>query len=116
VTTGQLTSFGTHDGKSLHFLVTYRLEDFPSYLDLPSEHLALLLVYDAQNNIDLTIGSVAKTVVEEELRCVCTWGPACKRVRNLFENEGWSSGLDCADNETTVMTTWHEHETLDEAL
>lgn len=99
--------------------------DFPLYSEHVSEfrdleHIAfrsantiLLIAADANGISTELISTIAKRYISAGLIYVCIWGPDCSRVHDIFD-------MSCAENgsnETSVlMTTWHDNESLDEAI
>jgi hypothetical protein len=111
----QLTSFGKYSDRNLYFLAIKGPEEFPKALKLHSAHFALLLACDAGNIADSAICHAARLALGQGSAYLCVWGPDCKRVHDLFDKEKWASGLDHSE-ETTIMTTWHDDEMLDDVL
>jgi hypothetical protein len=46
----------------------------------------------------------------------CCWGPGCERVHDIIDEEDSKDGLPVVDNESTIMTTWHDDESLEESV
>ena len=91
------------------------LTSWPPDLNLPSPHFTLLLACDARGISDTDIRSFANLLITQGIAYFCTWGPDCERVHDLMdlvvvqreEEEG---------REFPIMTSWHNDETLDNAL
>jgi len=91
------------------------IDDFPKGLQLPSPHFALFLAWDARGVPGPTVVELAAIVLDRGLAYLCAWGPDCERVHDLFDEVG-SRRDPGATEETVIMTTWHEDESLDESL
>lgn len=101
--------------KDLYFLELMRLKDWPAHLRGLSRHFGLFLAWDASAVPDETVLTIARRTVEQGLAYLCTWGPDCLRVHDLFdtvmvEKDPKPTG------ESVIMSTWHSDEPLDEAL
>lgn len=91
--------------------------ELPSPLRLPSRHFLCLLAWDARGlSVEVVESLIAPLLRAGASYFVC-WGPDCGRVHDIVDE------LVCApDNElgvpedACIMTTWHEHESLREAL
>ena len=92
------------------------VEDFPSLggLDLPSEHSVILLVGDASGVASDVIYSVAEKLMGSGVVSVSTWGGDCERVHDVFDKADVGDGT--VEKEFPTMTTWHDDETLEEAV
>src|SRR2546425_5708672 len=106
-----------HLGEDLHgrelFLLELRSwEDWPRDLALPSEHFALLVAGNARGAELEAIAAFASGALGAGCVYAGSWGPGCQRVHDAFD--GRSNELAVQDR--VVMTTWHEDESLKEAL
>jgi hypothetical protein len=75
----------------------------------------LLLAMDARETDTTRIFEVADKTLEMGLVYLCAWGPDCGRVHDIFDEQEVARQLD-SNTDNLVMTTWHEHETLENAL
>jgi len=90
-------------------------DDLPTDLSLPSRHFVCLIAWDARNATNDEIAGVALGLLEQGAAYVCAWGPDCERVHDIIDEEraGPNPPADVSD---VVMTTWHEDESLAEAI
>lgn len=105
---------GTTTDRRLFVGYLDRLEDWPEELAFGRRHFVLFLALDARDVDDDTIRRAAAHALRQGAVYVCTWGPGCSWVHDLFDLE-----IVTADPKLTgpcVLTTWHDDETLDEAL
>jgi hypothetical protein len=82
----------------------------PREIALPSPHFVCLLCCDARGVSDRAIIDTASALLDQGLVYLCTWGPGCNRVRNLFESAAlvWDPKV--------ALLTVHFYEGLDDAL
>lgn len=83
-------------------------------ISLPSAHTVVLLAADAREVPAEVIAGVAKRLLDLGLIYVCVWGPDCERVHDIFDEVHVGDG--CTEPDFTLMSTWHEDESLDEAV
>jgi hypothetical protein len=85
------------------------LDEWPDRIEEPKPHFAAFVAADAALLSDDALRSFARRLLPQGAVYVSTWGPDCERLHDAFDAEQ-------ADSTPLVMTTWHAHETLDEAL
>jgi hypothetical protein len=95
-------------GRTLSVARIGTLDTWPSTIELPPDFV-LLLTLDAGDLSDARVGAFATKLVVQGVGYACCWGPDCHRVHRLFDRAAIEANR-------FVMTTWHEDETLDEAL
>ena len=78
-------------------------------------HYQLFLAMDGHNEIVGDLGNIPKQLIEEGLAYLCSWGPDCSRVHDIFDEASVQIEIETG-NDRLIMTTWHEDDTLDEAL
>jgi hypothetical protein len=78
-------------------------------------NFGLFVALNANCVADDSILQGAKKLLSKGLACLCTWGPDCERVHDLFDvaARGINSELSGDD---VIMTTWQSSESLEEAL
>jgi hypothetical protein len=81
----------------------------PDFISLPTRHFAALLAADATGVDAAVLADFARRLLRAGCVYFCVWGPDCERVHDIFDEE-------CFEVEPVIMTTWHEEESLDEAL
>ena len=110
----QLTEIGVF---SLH---AASLKEASAELVLPTKYLTALIVCDSDQLSVGEISDLAKALLEKGAVYLCFWGKGCKRFHDIvdeIEAEADTFGKSCpARHNGTLMTTWHEKESLDEAL
>lgn len=88
------------------------LEDIPRALGSCSPHFILLLAIDASSIEDDRIRKLANALISRGLAGVSVWGPDCSRVHDLFDEARDPEETD----ERVVVTTWHDNESIEDAV
>lgn len=81
---------------------------------LPSAHTILFLAVDARGIPSDAVGRIAGRLLASGLIWVCVWGPDCERIHDIFDEVHVGDGL--TEPGFTLMSTWHDDETLEESL
>ncbi len=105
--------------RNVFHLVLPRLEAFHAHLPMLSPKFTLLLACDSRSLPQDTLNAFAGTALTQGAVYVCTWGPDCERVHDIFDEAIVGRLLDggeAASSHTTITTTWHHGETLEEAF
>jgi len=112
-----LTPYGTcgNTGRQLFSLAVPDLDQLPGHFKLGSQHFVLMIVTDARQLPTQALLDLAKWALNKGAVYICAWGPDCERVHDLTDQVVVESNPNPSD-ETVIMTTWHEKESLDEAL
>lgn len=103
--------------RALFSLSVPSVDELPAQLDLGSPHFVCFLAWDARQASNEAILAVATHLLSLGASYFVCWGPDCRRVHDIIDQVA-------SDSETLVgvpldwciMTTWHESETIDEAL
>jgi hypothetical protein len=82
---------------------------------LSSPNFGLFVAMNAVHVTDESILKGAKKLLSKGLACVCAWGPDCKRVHDLFDVAAREIN-DELSGDDVIMTTWHDDESIEEAL
>ena len=88
--------------------------DWPRELDEPGAHFVVFLALDARGVPDEAVARLADALIRQGAAYVCTWGPDCERVHDLFDAAIGKRFP--GEEEARVMTTWHADDDLDQAL
>ena len=107
-------------GKHFEIVNLDRLE-WPLSLHLPSRRFRLFVAADTSDIGSAAIKEFARAALKQGMVYFCAWGPDCSRFHDLVDQtivdddlgQREFAGLNESD---TIMTTWHENETLEEAL
>jgi hypothetical protein len=109
----------TH-GRPLYLSSISDLSEWPLKIEDPKPYFVLFLALDASELTDEVVTAFAHKLAAQGVGYVCAWGPECSHVHDLFDfatyvdNEALRREAD--ENDTTIMTSWHADEDLDQAL
>jgi hypothetical protein len=90
-------------------------KDFSSPIHIHSKYCVLFLAMDARPMSVDEISHTANWALDQGAVYVCAWGPDCERVHDIIDEVLVARNPDATD-EDVIMTTWHDDETLEEAL
>jgi len=85
--------------------------------DLPTGHFACLIAWDAQGASAHTVSDFIEPLLRAGASYFVCWWPGCERVHDIIDEV-----VSYPDNgfrvppDSCIMTTWHESESLQEAL
>jgi hypothetical protein len=111
--------------KQLYICACSSLGELSETIAPTSRYFGLLLAMDARQMDTAEICDLAEKTLNRGLVYLCTWGPDCERVHDLFDKQfltkelgpgPWTQANKPLSPEEVVMTTWHAHEALEEAL
>ncbi len=97
------------DERELHLISAPTLESLPALFQLAGKHFVAFLAVDASAIGTNVISKFAKDLLQSGCVYFCAWGSDCERVHDIFDEE-------CFQTEPVIMTTWHNNESLNEAL
>jgi hypothetical protein len=84
-------------------------------LEPPSPHFVLLVAADTAELEGTAVAACAERLVRAGVSYVCCWGPDAERLHDCFDEADLAlNGEATADR--LIMSTWHEHESLEEAI
>ena len=95
---------------------------WPEHLEIPSPRFRLFVAADTTLASVEEISRFSEAALERGMVYFCGWGPDCGRFHDIVDEvtvEDETSGSDRFTPPTpndVVMTTWHDDETLEEAL
>ena len=84
-------------------------------LELPSPYFVCLLASDFRQASDSQVRRLASGLLKSGACYFVCWGPGCKRAHDLVD-EAINSLQPNPSDTNVIMTTWHEGESLDDAL
>jgi hypothetical protein len=95
--------------------------NWPILLYLPSRRFRLFVAADLSSSAAATLAEFAHSALTRGMVYLCAWGPDCERLHDAVDEilvvDSLGQRLFVGPGEKdTIMTTWHEGETLDEAL
>ena len=90
-------------------------KNFSSPINIHGKHCVLFIAMDARPMSVDEISNIANWALDQGAVYVCAWGPDCERVHDIIDEVLVDRNSDTTD-EDVIMTTWHDDETLEEAL
>src|SRR5262245_21585380 len=91
------------------------LDEVPDILGFSSPHFACLLALDGPTFSDAQVHRLAAKLLGNGAAYVCAWGPGCERVHDLIDDAILIFESDPTED-NVILTTWHDNESLEEAL
>ena len=94
---------------------------WPVALRVPSARFRLFVAVDATGTSTEAISEFAEAALNNGMVYLCAWGPDCSRLHDIVDlvvvDDDLGKRLFVRPSEDdTIMTTWHESDTLTEAL
>lgn len=89
--------------------------DLPSALITCGKYSTVLVAWDVTNVRSGTIATFAQRLIEAGAVYFCTWGGDCERVHDIIDEQWVGDGF-TAENDPTLMTTWHDDDSLDDTI
>jgi hypothetical protein len=80
-----------------------------------SRYFVSLIAWDSRERSAAEIARLARMLLDAGCVYFCCWGPGCERVHDIVDEEYARGGLSVSDDGSTVMTTWHDDESLEES-
>lgn len=102
-------------GRRFFSLGLGELAQWPVDLSGVTAPFGLLLVCDVSGERTSALATVAEKALASGAAYIAAWGPDCERVHDIFDETLISLFLNRGDT-GTVVTTWHAHESLDDAV
>ena len=102
-------------GRFLLSILVSGPKDLSSPIAIPGKHCVIFLAMDACPMSADEIGNIANWALAQGAVYLCVWGPDCERVHDIMDEVVADRNFDETD-EDVVMATWHDDETLEEAL
>jgi hypothetical protein len=102
-------------GKVFYLCPNDSIENLGAKVSHSTANFGLFIALDGRGVTDDSILQGAKNLLSQGLACLCTWGPDCERVHDLFDVAAREINSKLSDDDV-IMTTWHSGESLEEAL
>jgi hypothetical protein len=113
--TPQKLGFDDVSKQDLFAMYSETPDDLPDTFGLSSPRFICFLAWDSQDVDVDKITEVATKVLNAGAVYVCTWGRGCKRVHDIIDQLGWGANPS-EPVDRVIMTTWHDEDTLAEAI
>jgi hypothetical protein len=102
--------------RTLYACPVENFEDLLREIQPTSRYFGLFLALDGRGGDDDLIRSVADGLVAKGLASCCVWGPECEPFHDLVDGAAFAENSLNEGRDDVIMTTWHDHDTLPEAL
>ena len=107
--------------KNHFFVVESPILNWPTTLQIPSRRFRLFVAADTTDITTEVISAFVHAALKSGMVYFCGWGPDCERFHDIVDEvvveddlgERQFAGANSGD---TIMTTWHENDTLEEAV
>ncbi len=107
--------FETLQQRQLFSLALGTPSDLPRALDVDSVHFICLVAWDAKGISTEIVSNFVERLLEYGAVYFVCWGPDCERVHDIVDEITALPGKGYPED-SCIMTTWHAHESLAEAL
>jgi len=101
-------AFDDVTNRQLFMLELSAKEPLPG-VDLGSGYFCCLLACDASNYTVEEVSELVDPLIDAGCVYFCCWGPDCERVHDIIDESD-------PYTDSVVMTTWHDKDTLEDAL
>lgn len=110
-----LKSIGEHKATNRELFAVHlnNARDLSDTIDITSKHFACFLCWDSRDIDSNEIETVAEILLRSGCVYFCTWGSGSARAHDIIDKVIIGKNM---EEESVIMTTWHEDESLDEAL
>jgi hypothetical protein len=81
-----------------------------------SKYFVAFVAWDARAQSGGDVARLARMLLDAGCVYFCCWGPGCERVHDIIDEEYSKDGLSVVANESAIMTTWHDDESLEESV
>ena len=102
-------------GRDLYSLQVASVEELPDALPSTLGAFVCLLAWNSLHETVKAVSRVADLLLDSGCVYLCSWGLGCERVHDIMDETVVGPDPDPGDD-YCVMTTWHDNETLEEAL
>jgi hypothetical protein len=113
--------WGSDDFRKTLQLIELNSMAWPESLKLPSRRFRLLVASDVTAFDAVIIQKFAHAALSNGMAYLCVWGPGCSRFHDIVDDviaydDATERLFAGPNNSDTVMTTWHDNESLNEAI
>ncbi len=102
-------------GRKLCSLGVSALHDLAGSLSLPSKHFIALVACDSTRFSVDEMSKAGAWLLDQGAAVIATWGPGCEKFHDIIDETDLEVRPAQAEDEL-VLTTWHDSESLAEAL
>ena len=103
--------------RELYSLSIDRLDEIPESINLSSEHFACFIAWDSESTSVDEISKLVEVLIKNGGAYFCSWGNDCQRVHDIIDGiDAYPYNNIGSPEDSVIMTSWHENESIDEAL
>ncbi len=95
--------------REIYCITLPTFDSLTKVLKLPSQHFTTFVAGDATSVDPKVLVKFSRLLLASGCVYFCSWGPDCERVHDCFDDQ-------CDSESPLIMTTWHDGDSLDEAL
>lgn len=100
--------------RDLYFLDITTPDELPDPLRLSAKHFVCFVAWFSNGIEAQTVHRLAEALLRAGCAYFCAWGIGCERVHDLFDEVSFAMYPE--PEESIVMSTWHDEQSLDDAL
>jgi len=102
--------------RQLYVLELEHPADIANGRELPAPHFACFIAWDARNAATEVVSALVEHILNAGASYISAWGPDCERVHDIADEIRSSLEAPADSADSVVMTTWHDHDSLEDAL
>jgi hypothetical protein len=92
------------------------VDEWPRTLRQITGPFVVFTAFDAEPLTDEELRRFARLLLDQGCVYSCSWGPDCHRMHTAFDLAAVDAEKEAERSADRVATTWHENESLDDAL
>ena len=109
-------AFDEVNDRTLFAAAAATIDDLPDAFVLGVRYFVAFTAWDSSDVAAASIASLARKLLDSGCVYFCCWGLGCERMHDIINEEYSINGISMNDGESTIMTTWHHRESLEEAI
>lgn len=106
-------------GRNIFLISVSSIKEFDITRLAQNSKYFTLFIANSEEVIIEEYSKKAKKLIESGLIYLCAWGEECEKIHDIFDEENVIMEINQeieTDNDNVIMTTWHQDESLKEAL
>jgi len=103
------------NARELYVIDIASTDHLPDVITFAGRFAVILLVWNSSEVSAPTICHFVRKLIGTGGVYFCTWGTGCERLHDLIDEEWVGDGL-TPQTDDTLMTTWHDDESLADAI
>lgn len=111
----QRVGFDEAGDRALFVLAVDHPQELPGTIAPGTVHFVALIAWDSLAQPPGEVARVARVLLNAGCVYFCCWGLGCERMHDIVDEEYLCGRLSVNHDESTIMTTWHDEQSLEEA-